>query len=359
MTLRFTIAILCTLLMSPLAHAESSVSDFSDTIVSEEDAQAKPSEKQIESSKEDKPDPKAYRPPEGTVPQSLMLLGQGDYFSEHAFLLDKANRTLMVWKQVDGMMKLVEAFPSDMGRKEGDKQVLGDLKTPEGIYFFQEMYQGPRLNYDEYGSRAFTTNYPNLFDRLDNKTGSGIWLHGIPDSKSLWRGSRGCVVVRDEIIKKVGQFISLEKTPIIVQDKVNYVKVHEHQKTLKEWITWLNRWKASWESKDIGKYITFYSEDFETMSMNRDQWRTYKKNLNRRYEYIRVKIQEPTVYIHDNEAIVRFVQVYESDKINDFGEKVLHLKKGKDGKFAIISEDWTAVSGELLAQKQKVITATQ
>src|SRR5690606_32755049 len=101
---------------------------------------------------------------------------------------DKANRTLTLWEQKDSVPRLVDAFPMDMGKREGDKTVLGDHRTPEGIYFFVEKYEGPTLNFEEYGIRAFPLDYPNFFDKVLGKTGSGIWLHSIPDTKSLRRG---------------------------------------------------------------------------------------------------------------------------------------------------------------------------
>jgi hypothetical protein len=120
-----------------------------------------------------KPDPIAIQPPKGRVPAGLVQMGEGEYFSKYAFLLDKSTRTLTIWQNTKNGPKLVEAHPADMGRRSGDKKVLGDKKTPEGIYFFRTIHEAEMLNYDEYGSRAYTMDYPNLFDVRARK--NGLW----------------------------------------------------------------------------------------------------------------------------------------------------------------------------------------
>ncbi|MBR4422611.1 MAG: hypothetical protein IKS68_00150, partial [Mailhella sp.] len=60
---------------------------------------------------------------------------------------------------------IVKAYPSIHGKVEGDKQVQGDLKTPEGIYFVTRKIT-QQLDFMEYGPHAFALNYPNPVDRL-------------------------------------------------------------------------------------------------------------------------------------------------------------------------------------------------
>ena len=296
-----------------------------------------------------KPDPKPLLPPTGKVPQNIWSLGDGDYFSKYAFVADKSTRTLTIWQNENQSFELVAAYPFDMGKKKGDKQVLGDLKTPEGVYFFNGTYNKRQLDFNEYGVRAFTTNYPNFFDRLEKKTGSGIWLHAIPPTKSLKRGSRGCLVIRNEAITKVKPFVNIEKTPLIVEDKIIYGPVTNVKGYKQAFYDWLEQWKVSWETKEINSYISHYHSDFKANKMNKDQWQEYKTGLNEKYQYINVKLYTPVVYKHKNEFIVRFLQKYESDTINDFGEKTLYVKKVGDN-YKIIGEEWKPVANEMIAQ---------
>ena len=152
----------------------------------------------------------------GLIPSSLIHLGNGAYFSDYGLVVNKKARVLTVWKNENGKIQKIKEYPSDIGKNAGVKVARDDAKTPEGIYFFQKMIEGRALDSSQYGKRAFTTNYPNLFDLREGKTGAGIWLHAIPETKTLQRGSRGCVVVRNESILDVSPFIQLHTTPFVI-----------------------------------------------------------------------------------------------------------------------------------------------
>ncbi len=304
-----------------------------------------------------KPDPDPFVPVPGSIPSGLTQLGLGQYFSPYAIVVDKSARTLSVWRKNNNQIVFVTSYATDLGRVPGDKMVLGDLKTPEGIYFFEHMYEGRQLNFEEYGVRAFTMDYPNFFDRRDRKTGSGIWLHGIPDTTSLWRGSRGCVVIRNEHMDEIQKYIALGRTPIIVEEKTTYIDPARQILQSQQMRTWLENWRRAWESKDLETYMSFYHPDFESSGMNRRAWRAHKKSLNERYEFIRVGLFEPQILGQGERRIIRFVQAYESDHLSDFGEKTLYLEQldngpnAEPGPWAIVGETWKPIHNQLLAQQ--------
>lgn len=292
-------------------------------------------------------DPVAVQPLPGLVPDNLIMMGDGKAFSEYAILADKSKRTLTLWKNHDGKTELVAAHPMDIGKNDGDKVSNGDAKTPEGIYFPQEMLDGAKVNFDNYGVRIFTLDYPNFFDRFAKKTGYGIWLHAVPDTKSLLRGSRGCVVVRNDIIKKLSPFISLKKTPVIIASEVDYVNqdgLKDHQENI---MKWLDKWRQAWESKDIENYMAMYSPDFKSQHMNYKQWKRYKTNLNTVYKSISVKVSKPVFFTRKNEAILNFMQAYESSGKKDFGRKTLYLRKDDKNGYTILGEEWAPEEGLL------------
>jgi len=290
----------------------------------------------------DKPDPAPQVPAPGLAPTEVIRLSDSGFFSKYALVVDKSRRTLTVWGQDKGDITFVKAVPADLGRANGDKLASGDHRTPEGIYFPQEIKSESELDFDQYGVRAFPLDYPNFFDVLDQKSGSGIWLHAIPDNKSLWRGSRGCVVVRNETIMELSQFITLKRTPVIIQDSVDFAPATKIRTNRTTWMAWLDSWRNSWQSKNLDTYMNHYSSEFHGLGMNAGQWRKYKEGLNEKYKYIKVNLKDPIVLAHKDRMVFRFIQQYESDQNADFGEKVLYLKRdGSD--FKIIGEEWQAV----------------
>ncbi|MCB0350952.1 MAG: L,D-transpeptidase family protein, partial [Bdellovibrionales bacterium] len=285
-------------------------------------------------------DPAAITPPKGLVPENFILVDSSVSHPKNIFIADKENRTLTVWSHTANAPQLVGAYPMDIGKNQGDKVASGDQKTPEGIYFFQEKLEGPTLNFNEYGKRAFTLDYPNFFDQLAGKTGNGIWLHSVPETKTLLRGSRGCVVVRNEIIEKLTPLISLKNTPMLILDRVNYVKPEILLSSRSSLQNWIESWKTAWESKNIDTYMSHYQDNFKALRMNKKTWRRYKEGLNQKYSYIKVTVREPFFVMKEHEAVINFIQDYDSDGKKDLGTKTLYVKKDNEGQFKILTEVW-------------------
>lgn len=278
------------------------------------------------------------------VPDNLVQLGSGEYYSNIALVADKSQRQLQVWQKKDGQLVNIKSYPIDLGKNEGDKVARNDHKTPEGIYYFEKMLEGAGLNFQEYGTRAFTMNYPNLFDRREKKTGDGIWLHAVPDKKGLQRGSRGCVVVSNESILDVSPFIVLNRTPIVVDRELNWVTQKDINQQKEAVTTWLKTWLKSWQTENLEEYMTFYDDTFYSRKMTKAEWKTYKNNLNSMYENIKIFISEPYIVRHDQEWQISFLQKYASTNYEDFGEKTLFLK-GPPDNLKIIAEDFSAANG--------------
>ncbi len=281
------------------------------------------------------------------VPASVIAIPKhGDYYRPYVFVVDKSRRSLEIWKFEEtpgGLRKLVksESHPADLGKNIGDKVAEGDHKTPEGIYFLLDRLDGAAIDFKQYGSRAYTTNYPNHFDALDGKTGSGIWLHAVPDDIPLTRGSRGCVVVRNDVIGALDPYIQLGKTPIVISDKIEPRTAQEMNTEQAKLTLWLEKWKAAWSQKQLDSYMDFYDSDFRALGYDKAGWRKYKERLNNQYKTIGIRISEPLAIEHRGRAIVRFVQNYTSDQVSDIGEKTLHLVS-RAGDWKIISEEWQA-----------------
>lgn len=294
-------------------------------------------------------DPVAIKPADGMYPHALLSMTSGTgTFPRFAFLMDKKSRTLTVWEYESEKLKLHGAWPADFGRQQGDKVAEGDYKTPEGIYFFQTMMDGRRVDFNQYGVRIFTMDYPNYFDRLEKKTGTGIWLHAIPDTKSLLRGSRGCVVVRNEVIEELAKYIDLKRTPIVVVNEVTYMPEKEWRETRDKFSNWLETWRQTWSGKDLDKYMAQYSERFQSAGMNKERWRNYKKSLGDRYTFIDVKLKDVQIFNQGPKVVFRFLQEYKSDRKADFGAKILYMQKNGDG-YEIIGETWEPLKTPLAA----------
>lgn len=293
------------------------------------------------------------------VPSGLVQLpASSRYYSPYAFVVDKTARQLSVWHQTGTGLQEVASFPADLGKSTGEKRGRGDMKTPEGIYWLLDRLDGNQIDFNLYGKRAFVTDYPNFFDKKEGRTGSGIWLHAVPDNVPLTRGSKGCVVVRNNVILDLTQYVTLRRTPILIQNKTDRLPPAELSRVTEDLNTWLESWRTAWEKKNIDSYIAYYSDDFKSMKMNKAQWKRFKEGLNSMYQEISVKISKPAILADRNQAIVRFLQEYTSDKKSDFGEKILFLKR-QGSKYMIVGEQWAEETSQIAREEIEATTRTQ
>lgn len=295
------------------------------------------------------------------LPADLLQISSTEAFSKYVFLVDKEDRKLMVFERSGETLRKIDEVPADIGKNGGNKTRRDDHKTPEGIYFFQEKLGQPQIPFSLYGKMAFTTDYPNLFDRRAAKTGSGIWLHSIPDEVALTRGSRGCVVIRNNVLEKISSYIKLQETPIIIYDKIEYISKDLHTQRRESMRQFLEDWKKSWESMDVDKYLTFYDSTFNAPGFQSfNAWKNHKIRLKNRREFIKVTLSQPFMLMHRDQLIIKTLQKYESSEHTDYGIKVIYAQKFDD-KYKIIREEWAPAneSGQALSTVQAQASEAQ
>ncbi len=273
-------------------------------------------------------------------PKQILNLSSDVRIATNALLADKSKRQLSLIDS-ESLAKggAKELYIIDIGKNSGDKKRRDDRKTPEGIYRLLERKTPPEIPFDTYGSVAFTTNYPNYFDKYENKTGGGIWLHSVPDKIPLTRGSRGCVVLRNADIKKIESSILLDKTFLIIDSQINWVSSEEHTKAKSIALNWFDQWRTQWQTQDLENYIKNYSDEFSAPPYNKKTWLAHKQKLKERYSYVKVNAFEPNIIQLKDQYVIQFVQDYESDGHKDIGVKTLYvLKQGNSLK--IKREEW-------------------
>ena len=152
---------------------------------------------------------------EQNIPDCLLSYQFGP--EQHILVVEKSTQNLFVYSNYS--TEPVESFKITSGKNHGPKMEEGDMRTPEGIYFFKSILYGEDLpKTGDYGEKAFTLNYPNPIDRKDSKDGSGIWLHGAFDGEKIGipNNSRGCVVMKNEDLIRLSSYIFLNRTPICI-----------------------------------------------------------------------------------------------------------------------------------------------
>jgi murein L,D-transpeptidase YafK len=264
-----------------------------------------------------------------------------------AILVDKTKNMLYLTEYVDGEYKILKEYHATLGQVKGDKEDEGDMKTPEGIYTFKARRTSPGLA-RKFGSMAFPLNFPNTYDSMAGHNGSGVMLHATdtPDRLNQNYDSLGCIVVNDQEIKEIFPHIRLGLTPILIFPELTADYMKPGQDTaLKEFF---QSWIKSWETKDLDDYVAHYHTDFNAQGMNKDKWKAFKGNLNKRYASIEIGPEDVLYYRHPKYSMITFTQNYRSKLKGggwghrSRGTKILYIAE-EGGKPKIIAETYTTL----------------
>lgn len=144
----------------------------------------------------------------------MFILGTTGLFSESIMMADKVivkKSTRMLYLSQNG--EIFNKYHITLGRiPVGDKEVEGDMKTPEGVYL---------LDYRQFSNdyyKSLHVSYPNASDKahaesLGQSPGGMIMIHGAPPSWSLspygdWMNvlidwTEGCIAMSNDDMDEV------------------------------------------------------------------------------------------------------------------------------------------------------------
>lgn len=148
----------------------------------------------------------------------LLVVNKEEYQS-HLYLLNQTRMTK------------IRTFRNAFGKKLGDKKTNGDLKTPEGIYQTVKFLNKNLLkkyypNYQKFGNGAFILNYPNDIDKIKNKDGFGIWLHGVDEPSRISKKniSQGCILFYNKDLNFLRSIIQNKNLKVIINQNISEIK---------------------------------------------------------------------------------------------------------------------------------------
>jgi murein L,D-transpeptidase YafK/predicted Zn-dependent protease len=268
------------------------------------------------------------------IPDSLIVLPTNG----RCIIVEKETQTLLLFRKTASGFELEKTFSCSTGVKEGEKSSEGDHKTPEGIYLFKKVLPGSQLP-GIYGQMAITLDYPNPFDRLEGKSGDGIWLHATnePIRAYLPNKTRGCVVVSNNDIVELSKRITLNQTPLVIVAKLHYQTPTELDSDEASLKTLLSQWRQNWENKAVNPYIGMYSARFRNGDQNLKAYRIYKEGVFSRAGKIQIRVDLESVVRHDKYAVLTFRQEYRSNRLTSTGTKRLFVVRENDA-WKIIAE---------------------
>ncbi len=261
------------------------------------------------------------------------------YLPSVFLLVDKQKQMLYVANYKNGTIKFIKREPCSTGAIKGDKTSHGDKKTPEGIYFFRKKINNPP-DFLLYGNLAFPLNYPNPIDKLLHKNGDGIWLHG-RGKKLVPYDTKGCIAIKNNPLKVIGNYIKLNFTPILIASKIKIRdpspdQLKDLEKIRKIIEDWINAWKDKNDS-----YFKYYDKIAFSITSNTpfDKFIKQKRHYFKKYKWIDIFV--PKIYILTGPYYIvsYFYEMFRCPYFKSTGIKRVYLMQ-KENEYKIVASEW-------------------
>jgi murein L,D-transpeptidase YafK len=224
-----------------------------------------------------------------------------------------------------------------VGKVNGDKKVEGDLKTPIGAYDLTQ-----RLTSVDpfYGPLALTTNYPNIYDKVNGKTGHGIWIHGLPLNQERDDFTQGCIALDNIKIEKLDNSINIENSVLVISEN----KLQEVSKEdISIILAGIFQWRDAWKYSVVEKYLSFYAKDFRrTNGQDLEKFSIFKRRIFSKKEDKTIVFSNINIIPYPNDQNKKIFKVsmnelYKTKKYEFDGKKELYVEI-ENGEFKILTE---------------------
>lgn len=211
------------------------------------------------------------RPPSDALPSQFIELPPT---TRHAIAVDASRSRLYLFENGPKGLTLVADHYASVGRLGTDKSTEGDQRTPLGVYYITSRLDASQLT-DFYGAGALPLNYPNEYDRRLGRTGSGIWLHGVPsDSYARSPNSTdGCVALANPELQSILQRVQPRTTPVVIAQQLQWVRHDQRESERRSLQNLIEGWRVARASGDLNRLMSFYSSQFSAGNRDLAQWR--------------------------------------------------------------------------------------
>ena len=242
----------------------------------------------------------------------------------------------------NGLQSSSQVYMS-IGQNGPGKQRSGDRRTPLGIYFANDVLDTSRLH-EKYGPIAFPLDYPNAWDDRNERTGDGIWIHGVVagGGQRPARDTDGCIALPNAELLELQEFLQLLHTPVIITRNLQMVESATLAATRERLNAALQTWVDSYLAGDWHRYLGLYASQFEYRGLDRDEWSSYRVRSGNTRRLRDFAIDDVTL-LNDPEDETLFLSRFRQTIVDDAGRivtiKRLYWRLHEDGQLRIVAED--------------------
>ncbi len=216
----------------------------------------------------------AVAQPAGLLPAYLIQLPR----SVTTVLVAETNASIMHrYRNGEDGIDFHDTRYMSVGQNGVGKRKSWDRRTPLGIYFVNERLDTTGMH-ERYGPMAFPLDYPNVWDRINERTGDGIWIHGVITNSERRPplDTDGCIALPNEALIMLEGMLQPMVTPVIIARDIDWASADDISAIRQELEVALDAWARSFRSGDLYGYLSLYANDFEFRGMDRTEWAAYR-----------------------------------------------------------------------------------
>ena len=283
------------------------------------------------------------RPDPSRVPRAVLQLRPDQ---KRVLVVDARRSRLYVYENRQGELRFQQDFYISQGKLGTSKAKEGDQKTPLGVYYITSRVAGYRLP-DFYGVGALPLSYPNEWDKLQGREGSGIWLHGTPSTNYSRPplSSDGCVVLTNPDLRQVYAGVEVNKTPVVIARDAEFVPRQQVEAERGQAQAMVEHWRAAFELQDAEQLRRYYASGFRSeQAETLDDWLARQQKGIQHLNKPTLALRELSLFRYPGEEMI--VATFTMDAVS--GSKRASIRKRQywsreAGQWKIVSESgWTA-----------------
>ena len=236
------------------------------------------------------------------------------------------SRLIRLKRSGNGFVEAESRYMS-IGTRGVGKEKAWDKKTPLGIFFVTHELDTSKLP-AKYGIAAYPLDYPNAWDRYRERSGDGIWIHGVnpatPNRPAL--DTDGCLALPNDELSSLAPLLQPLVTPVIVTRDMRWedsALVEERSAGLRDAV---ERWRQSNAAGDLFAHLALYADDFRLATMDKPEWAAYKQGVFAARGPIELAIED-LMLLQDPEVENLFVSRFRQMAVTPSGDRVEVVKR--------------------------------
>lgn len=195
-------------------------------------------------------------PPPGHVPVEFVQVAAD---VRHAVAIDASRSRLYLFENGPHGLALKKDIYISVGKQGVGKRTEGDQRTPLGVYWITATYKGPMRD-PRLGQAALGINYPNAWDRQLGRTGSGLFLHGVPPEllAHVPQATDGCVAMANDEATALLATLDPDTTPVLIAWELTWIDPGTLPSTHAGFLKAYQAWERARQSGDDGAARAWY-----------------------------------------------------------------------------------------------------